>query len=53
MGVFGLAAGVAAYPALARMAAEKRTAEMRRTLATTARNLLLLSFAAEAVLTVC
>jgi putative peptidoglycan lipid II flippase len=53
MGVFGLAAGVAAYPALARMAAEKRTSDMRCTLAATARNLLLLSFAAQAVLTVC
>jgi putative peptidoglycan lipid II flippase len=53
MGVFGLAAGVAAYPALTRMVAEKRTEEMQRTLITTARNLVLLSFAAQAVLTVC
>lgn len=53
MGVFGLAAGVAAYPALTRLVAEARIADMHRTLSATARNLLLLSFAAQAVLTVC
>jgi putative peptidoglycan lipid II flippase len=53
MGVFGLAAGVAAYPALTRMVSEKRIGDMQRTLIATARNLLLLSFAAQAVLTVC
>lgn len=53
MGVFGLAAGVAAYPALTRMVAEKRVGDMQQMLGSTSRNLLLLSFAAQAVLTVC
>jgi len=52
LGVFGLAAGVAAYPTLARLVAEGRPAEMLRTLAATARVLLVLACAAEVVLTV-
>jgi putative peptidoglycan lipid II flippase len=53
MGVFGLAAGVAAYPALTRMVVERRTGDMYRTLIATSRNVLLLAFAAQVVLTVC
>jgi putative peptidoglycan lipid II flippase len=53
IGVFGLAAGVAAYPALTRLVAEQRIGEMHRTVIATVRNLLVLSFAAQAVLSVC
>ncbi|MBK7875537.1 MAG: hypothetical protein IPJ77_07270 [Planctomycetes bacterium] len=50
MGIFGLAAGVAAYPTLARLAAEKKLVELRTTLVGTLRHLVLLSFAAQAAL---
>lgn len=53
MGVFGLAAGVAAFPTLARLVAERKPEELRRTLWSTTRVLLVLSFAAQALLTVC
>lgn len=50
MGVFGLAAGVAAYPTLARLAAEKQLTQLRDTLVATLRHLVLLAFAAQAAL---
>src|SRR5204863_8975508 len=55
MGVFGLAAGVAAFPTLQRLVALARPEdmrEMRATLERTLRVMLVLSFAAQAVLTV-
>lgn len=52
MGVFGLAAGVAAFPTLARLVAERKPEELRRTLWSTTRVLLVLSFAAQALLSV-
>ncbi len=52
MGVFGLAAGVAAYPTLARLVSEGKPEEMRRTLWSTTRVLLVLSLAAQALLSV-
>ncbi len=52
MGVFGLAAGLAAYPTLARLVAQGRADEMRTTLAATARKVLLLAFAAQVAMTV-
>lgn len=52
MGIFGLAAGVAAYPTLARLVAQGKPEEMRRTLWSTLRVLLVLSFAAQALLSV-
>jgi putative peptidoglycan lipid II flippase len=53
MGVFGLAAGVAVFPTLQRLVAGGDVAGMRATLLRTLRNLLVISFAAQAVLTVC
>jgi len=53
MGIFGLAAGVAAYPTLARLVAEGKPEEMRRTLWSTLRVMLVLAFAAQALLSVC
>lgn len=50
MGVFGLAAGVAAYPTLARLATEGKFLDLRDTLIRTLRHLVLLAFAAQAVL---
>ena len=52
MGVFGLAAGMAAYPTLARLVAQGRTEEMRSTLFATARKVLLLALAAQVALTI-
>ncbi|MBK7645468.1 MAG: murein biosynthesis integral membrane protein MurJ [Planctomycetes bacterium] len=52
MGIFGLAAGVAAYPTLARLVAQGKPEEMRRTLWSTTRVMLVLAFAAQALLTV-
>jgi putative peptidoglycan lipid II flippase len=52
MGVFGLAAGMAAYPTLARLVAQGRADEMRSTLAATARKVLLLALAAQVAMTV-
>jgi putative peptidoglycan lipid II flippase len=52
MGIFGLAAGVAAFPTLQRLVALAREDEMRATLERTLRVLLVISFAAQAVLTV-
>jgi putative peptidoglycan lipid II flippase len=52
VGVFGLAAGVAAYPTLARLVAAGEVEELRRTLWSTTRVLLVLSFAAQALLSV-
>jgi putative peptidoglycan lipid II flippase len=52
MGIFGLAAGVAAYPTLARLVAEGKPEELRRTLWSTLRVLLVLAFAAQALLSV-
>jgi putative peptidoglycan lipid II flippase len=52
MGVFGLAAGMAAFPTLSRLAAQGRSAEMRETLVATARRVLVLALAAEVLMTV-
>jgi putative peptidoglycan lipid II flippase len=52
MGVFGLAAGMAAFPTLARLAAQGRHAEMNEALVATTRKVLLLALAAEVLLTV-
>jgi putative peptidoglycan lipid II flippase len=52
MSIFGLAAGVAAYPTLARLVAEGKPEEMRRTLWSTTRVVLVLAFAAQALLSV-
>ncbi len=52
IGIFGLAAGVAAYPTLARLAAEKRLGELRATLLSTLRSLAVLALAAQVVLSV-
>jgi len=52
MGVFGLAAGMAAFPTLSRLAAQGRTAEMRDALVATARKVIVLALAAEVVMTV-
>lgn len=53
MGVFGLAAGVAVFPTLQRLVAGGDTAGMRATLVKSLRNLLVISFAAQAVLSAC
>ncbi len=52
MGVFGLAAGMAAYPVLARLCAEGRLADARDTLERALRGTLVLAVAAQAALTV-
>lgn len=52
IGIFGLAASVAAYPTLARLAAEKRLGELRATLLSTLRPLIVLALAAQVVLSV-
>jgi putative peptidoglycan lipid II flippase len=52
MGIFGLAAGVAAYPTLARLAVERKPEELRRTLWSTLRVVLVLALAAQALLSV-
>jgi putative peptidoglycan lipid II flippase len=52
MGIFGLAAGVAAYPTLARCAAEGKLEELRRALWDTTKVTLFLAFAAQALLSV-
>jgi putative peptidoglycan lipid II flippase len=52
MGVFGLAAGMAAYPTLARLVAQGRKEEMGATLVATTRKVLVLALAAQVVLTV-
>ncbi|MBL8860164.1 MAG: murein biosynthesis integral membrane protein MurJ [Planctomycetes bacterium] len=52
MGVFGLAAGVAVFPTLQRLVAEGRRDEMHALLQRTLRNVLMISFAAQVVLTV-
>ncbi len=52
MGVFGLAAGMATYPVLARLYAEGRPAEARETLVRALRTTLVLAIAAQAALTV-
>src|SRR5262249_35356395 len=52
MGVFGLAAGMAAFPTLSRLAAQGRTAEMRETLVATSRKVLVLALAAELLMTI-
>jgi len=52
LGIFGLAAGVAAYPTLARLVAEGKPEEMRRTLWSTTRVVLVLAFASQALLSV-
>jgi putative peptidoglycan lipid II flippase len=53
MGVFGLAAGVAVFPTLQRLVAQGDDAAMRETLVRTLRNVLVISFAAQAVLSTC
>ena len=53
MGVFGLAAGVAVFPTLQRLVARGDVAGMRATLVRSLRNLLVISFAAQAVLSTC
>ncbi len=50
VGVFGVAAGLAAYPLLSRMAAEGRAGELRTTLSSALRSVVLLALCAEAVL---
>ncbi|MBL8860803.1 MAG: virulence factor MviN [Planctomycetes bacterium] len=50
VGVFGMAAGLAAYPLLARLAAEGRTSELRAALSRALRGVVLLALAAQAVL---
>jgi putative peptidoglycan lipid II flippase len=52
MGIFGLAAGVAAYPTLVRLAAARELRELRDTLLRTLRHLLLLALVAQVVLMV-
>ncbi len=52
MGVFGLAAGMAAYPTITRIIAEGRPVDAYQTLARAARAVLVLAFAAQAGLTV-
>jgi len=50
VGVFGMAAGLAAYPLLARLAAESRHTELRAQLSRALRNVTLLALFAQAVL---
>jgi len=50
VGVFGMAAGLAAYPLLARLAAEKRHGDLRAQLARGIRGVVLLALASQAVL---
>lgn len=50
VGVFGIAAGIAAYPLLARLAAEARHDELRAKLSSALRNVVLLALAAQAVM---
>lgn len=52
VGIFGFAAGVAAYPTLARLAAAEKLAELRGTLVKTLRTILLLALASQAYLMV-
>lgn len=52
MGMFGLAAGMAAFPTITRLVAGGRPAEAYATLVRAARMMLLLAFAAQAALTV-
>ncbi|MBN1424890.1 murein biosynthesis integral membrane protein MurJ [Candidatus Fermentibacteria bacterium] len=52
MGVFGLAAGQAVFPTLARLAGQGKHGEMYRTVVSTTRVTLTLAFAAQVVLTV-
>ncbi|HEV8111169.1 MAG TPA: murein biosynthesis integral membrane protein MurJ [Planctomycetota bacterium] len=52
MGVFGLAAGMAAFPTLSRLVAQGRGKEMRAALVATTRKVLVLALAAQVVLTV-
>lgn len=51
MGVFGLAAGVAAYPTLARLVGEGRRGDAYRTMAGAVRRMLVLALGAQVVLT--
>jgi putative peptidoglycan lipid II flippase len=53
MGVFGLAAGMAAFPTLSRLMAAGQRAEALSTLVKALRMMLLLAIAAQAALTVC
>lgn len=52
MGVFGLAAGQAAYPTLTRLASQRRWSQMQETLWSTLRITLLLAWGSQVVLTV-
>lgn len=52
MGVFGLSVAVAVYPTLQRLVAENKRDEMRDVLFRALRNVIVLSFAAQVVLTV-
>lgn len=52
MGVFGMAAAMAAYPTLTRLAAEGRRGEMYATLVGALRTMLVLAFGAQAALSV-
>lgn len=52
MGVFGFAAGMAAYPSLARLVAEGKSGEMHAALIATTKRVLVLAFAAQAALSV-
>lgn len=53
MGVFGLAAGMAAYPTLARLFAQGRPAEAWQSLVSALRMMLLLALGAQTALSVC
>ena len=52
MGVFGMAMGIAAYPTLTRLCAEEKTGEAWRILARASRQVLVLAFGSQVVLTV-
>jgi putative peptidoglycan lipid II flippase len=52
VGIFGFAAGVAAYPTLARLAAAEKLTELRGTLVTTLRSIALFALASQAYLMV-
>jgi putative peptidoglycan lipid II flippase len=51
MGVFGLAAGVAAFPTLSRLVAEEKQGEAYETLSSAVRRMLVLALASQVVLT--
>ncbi|HNC97436.1 MAG TPA: murein biosynthesis integral membrane protein MurJ, partial [Myxococcota bacterium] len=52
MGVFGMAMGIAAYPTLTRLCAEEKTGEAWKILARASRQVLVLAFGSQVILTV-